>query len=271
MEAFVYLRDAGCTKILKLTICAVGWDGDKQQDVEEGISFIIDILKRQANDAYVFFLTPGAARLAFNANISSMYSDHETLSLIFDFTRVIPRICRNCGTQSEGQTERHTVMRLALERGASSLKELLRNNFIEHNDYQACGECKVKDSDNIHQVTEAPDILMVYLARTEQTKHGLVKNTAPVKYTQWLDLDPYVHKDARPVKYQLNGVVHHNGSPEEGHYVSMVQGQARTWVLLDDDSKPRKVPFSHVTDPRKCKALEGSWTPVMLVYTRIRR
>jgi hypothetical protein len=85
-------------------------------------------------------------------------------------------------------------------------------------------------------VEEAPNVLVIQLKRFEFSLSGR-KISKPVEFGETLDLTPYMSKKpARPVQYDLYGVLVHQGhSMHSGHYFCFIKWSVGgDWHRFDD-------------------------------------
>lgn len=199
------------------------------------------------------------------------------LDLLFRTKMSKSRVCRNpdCRRSTEEPDTLEVIHSMYINPTTTSLQPtLLKKHFVTELDDARCEHCGQFGADSAAHVTEAPDVLLVNFVRFNA---DMSKNTARIRYGKWLDLGAHVaDASLKPVKYQLDGVVHHKGRDLSGdgaaHYIAMAKGPNGTWAALDDEMVA-KARFSHVVDPTLVEDLPrgdpDEWTPTILVYTRI--
>jgi len=109
-------------------------------------------------------------------------------------------------------------------------------------------------------IEQPPEVLTIHLKRFCQTTQGIFKIVKVVKFGLSLDLSPYCAGtvDAR---YQLTGVVMHDGSMGGGHYTAHFKNrETNGWHYFSDSS-------GRIVDVREVLASSNAY---MLFYDRIR-
>ncbi|XP_021362827.1 uncharacterized protein LOC110456411 isoform X2 [Mizuhopecten yessoensis] len=115
-----------------------------------------------------------------------------------------------------------------------------------------CRECNVRREKTITtrslQMSEAPKILMLQLARFEEVStvvdgylKELRKTDHPVKFQMTLRVNRDYTIDKKELEYELYGVVLHRGSMLGGHYTSYVRKQHTNRWFYCSDSTVREI------------------------------
>ncbi|CAI0383114.1 unnamed protein product [Linum tenue] len=126
----------------------------------------------------------------------------------------------------------------------------------------SCDSCKEKVTmEKQLMLDRAPLITTLHLKRFKTDGHSVEKIGKHVEFPLELDLAPYSSDDQNDnegLKYQLYGVVVHNGfSPTSGHYFCYIKSSPGKWHKLDD---------SRVTECREEFVL--SQVAYLLLYAR---
>ena len=119
-----------------------------------------------------------------------------------------------------------------------------------------------------------PEVLFISLTRFE----GTGKAETCVDFKETLDLEPFLDKSIRPVgtsKYQLVGIVNHQGTLDAGHYHAQICRDGK-WFDFDDQ-EVNETTFDRILDGQK-RYQKGNarqvplglrWTPYVLMYEKI--
>ncbi|KAI4189983.1 MAG: hypothetical protein L6R41_001091 [Letrouitia leprolyta] len=126
---------------------------------------------------------------------------------------------------------------------------------------EACKNTRV-EKEYSKTLARAPDILCIQFNRFRVTNAGTKKNTRQIGFDEELDLSRFTKRHAS-LRYRLMAVVHHRGSWEFGHYISMTRRDRDCWYRQDDESV-KEVGLNDVLEPM------GEFTPYLLFWAKVR-
>jgi ubiquitin C-terminal hydrolase len=118
-----------------------------------------------------------------------------------------------------------------------TLKELLKLYFQTENiDFESkCDAChKIYSHKKEIKISRPPEILILSLQRIDEKQEKL---RYKVEFPQILDIYPYVDHDCgydRECKYNLYGIVNHEGRIDFGHYFSFIKIGNKNWFKFND-------------------------------------
>lgn len=147
--------------------------------------------------------------------------------------------CQACGDDPEVQQRTENFAHLALSiKGASNVEQSL-SSYSSLKDYTfECSKCADSTVFRGRQsIRCAPNVLILNLQRFEFKKGRVTKSRKKFKFSQKLDLAPYMDSEyiGGAINYSLKGIVEHQGpNMSNGHYVAYVQG-SQGWLLKDDE------------------------------------
>lgn len=192
----------------------------------------------------------------------------KTMKALFGHSLAIKMTCPRCSDETRLTTTKNEDFVLSVKyKRASSLLKLLNVVTFGKNIVQGrrCDRCKhVSDTPRLEQVLAAPDILVIQLHRFAEGRGlfgGIVKDTHPIPYPEYLDFTPFTESGTE-LKYVLLSVIHHLGSRESGHYKVVTKGPNGTWEDIEDENV-RKSHLNAALEPGR------PWTPYVLFYARI--
>ena len=170
--------------------------------------------------------------------------------------------CAYCHAISQ-QTNPEKILGVNLQH-PGPLKRLLHHNVFAPATMTGwrCGVCHqfVATTELVRslELHTTPEILIVEFRRFNSNGQ---KDNVHIPFTQWLDLTPYTI-NRTPTKYRLMAVVHHSGTLNRGHYVTVARGPRGEWQRMNDQI---------VSDTTVTEALRPSndFAPYLLLYAKI--
>uniref|UniRef100_A0A452XGK4 USP domain-containing protein n=2 Tax=Aegilops tauschii subsp. strangulata TaxID=200361 RepID=A0A452XGK4_AEGTS len=113
---------------------------------------------------------------------------------------------------------------------------------IEVFENYGCDGCKSRvNMEKQLKVEQAPEVLVIQLKRFQNFGSHITKIEDCMMYQEELDLNPFMSSpDNKPQKYDLYGVVEHEGAPSNGHYVCYIRSSRTNWFHFND-SKVMKI------------------------------
>ena len=182
------------------------------------------------------------------------------IEALFEFDVTQTLTCPNCHAQSQ-QTNPEKILGVNLQK-PGPLKQLLRNEVFApatRTDWR-CQNCQHVATTELVQSLElitTPEILVVEFRRFNPVTQE--KDNVHIPFTQLLDLAPYTI-NRTPTRYRLIAVIHHSGTLDDGHYVTVAQGPSGNWQRMNDEL---------VSDVKVTEALHPSdFTPYLLFYAK---
>ncbi|EDV28239.1 uncharacterized protein TRIADDRAFT_53651 [Trichoplax adhaerens] len=124
---------------------------------------------------------------------------------------------------------------------SAMLRKFIEPEILSGRDMYTCSKCKVKvKAMKKFTIHRAPVVLTIPIKRFNKFSLFGGKNSRKIKFTETLDLRPYMtSKTGSPLLYNLYGVlVHSGGSCNSGHYYCYVKSSNNQWYCMND---------SHVT------------------------
>ena len=118
-----------------------------------------------------------------------------------------------------------------------TINELLKLYFQTENiDFESkCDAChKIYSHKKEIKISRPPEILILSLQRINENQEKL---RYKVEFPQILDIYPYVDHDCgydRECKYNLFGIINHEGRIDFGHYFSFIKIGNRNWIKFND-------------------------------------
>ncbi len=206
-------------------IRAMGWDESVQNDFTEIFFFIFEMLSEHEKSL------KGESQL--NKNCTGIYRTHIKCNEI-NYESIKPEPF------------------LLLQLDISGCKNLIQcfENFLsvekmtEENKYELEDRSKHEAIKSLH-FEALPPILFISLTRFEY-KEQIMKKFDKVEYEEFIDLGNYImnksknkseekfYKD-KTHKYELYGVVVHDGNAEGGHYYTFFkENKSRNWIKFND-------------------------------------
>ena len=177
----------------------------------------------------------------------------------FDMTQTLK--CDNCHEISQ-QTNPDKILGVNLQ-NPGPLKRLLRHEVFAPATMTGwrCQLCQFVATTELVKSLElatTPEILVVEFRRFSSNRQ---KDNVHIPFTQWLDLTRHTI-NRTPTKYRLMAVIHHSGTLDRGHYVTVARGPGGNWQRMNDQV---------VTDVTVTEALRPSndFTPYLLFYAKI--
>ncbi|XP_048552929.1 ubiquitin carboxyl-terminal hydrolase 19-like isoform X1 [Triticum urartu] len=113
---------------------------------------------------------------------------------------------------------------------------------IEVFENYGCDGCRSRvNMEKQLKVEQAPEVLVIQLKRFQNFGSHITKIEDCMMYQEELDLNPFMSSaDNKPQKYDLYGVVEHEGAPSNGHYVCYIRSSRTNWFHFND-SKVMKI------------------------------
>ncbi|CAI0436931.1 unnamed protein product [Linum tenue] len=223
-----------------------------QEDAHEFLQCLLDRLERCCSD-------PNAAE-------GSSSSEAENIVHQIFGGRLVSKLkCCSCGHFSD-KYEPLIDLSLEIEEVDSlhdALESFTKVEKIEDPETKlTCDSCKEKVTmEKQLMLDRAPLVTTLHLKRFKTDGHSVEKIGKHIEFPLELDLVPYSSHDQNDnegLKYQLYGVVVHNGfSPTSGHYFCYIRSSPGKWHKLDD---------SRVTECREEIVL--SQVAYLLLYAR---
>ena len=181
---------------------------------------------------------------------------------LFEFEVTQTLKCPSCHEKSQ-QTNPEKILGVNLQ-NPGPLKQLLRKDVFAPAARTGwrCQKCQYVATTELVQSLElvtTPEILVVELRRFNP--YNQKKDTVHIPFRQSLDLAPYTI-DKTPTRYRLMAVIHHSGTLDRGHYVTIAQGPGGNWQRMNDEV---------VTEVNVTVALRPSndFTPYLLFYVKM--
>ncbi|EGG03793.1 uncharacterized protein MELLADRAFT_78495 [Melampsora larici-populina 98AG31] len=148
--------------------------------------------------------------------------------------------CQHC----EGTSDTFdTFLDLSLDIGEANnvpnaLRKLRKLDLLKGANQYKCEKCKrLRDAKKELSVHEAPPILTLHIKRFNFRGKKINKR---IQFSDSLDLNAAMDKDAPHTRYNLYAVVCHQGpSNTSGHYYSYIKTSDRQWYRADDCSIDR--------------------------------
>ncbi len=145
--------------------------------------------------------------------------------------------CTSCHL-STNRTEANKLTHLINIMKGSSLQQMLDASMKSQLEGFTCSGCG-RDAAHAQKylVKDSPEILMIQPNRWLGGADFDKKNERHIYFTrdEMLDITPHlsgqIHGD---VRYRLNGVILHFGTPASGHYISLVRDHIGRWRMYDD-------------------------------------
>ncbi|KAI4262642.1 MAG: hypothetical protein L6R42_002184 [Xanthoria sp. 1 TBL-2021] len=129
-------------------------------------------------------------------------------------------------------------------------------------DSDTCKKKKVWKSYS-RKVRRGPAILCTQFNRsrlvTTNGRERIVKDNRKVIYTSSLNLQPV--KNGEIIRYTLLAAIHHRGTRDKGHYITVAKTPAGTWVRHDDERVD-------VVDLREALQPTDNFTPYLLFWQK---
>lgn len=124
-----------------------------------------------------------------------------------------------------------------------------------------CEKCQQKThATKKSSIEKSPQTLLVHMKRFKFNGNSSLKVKQPIAYQKYLNLEKYSNS-AAPMKYQLIGVIVHEGrSILSGHYVAHCLQPDGTWATYDDEYINKINERTALSDP----------SAYCLVYTKLR-
>lgn len=193
------------------------------------------------------------------------------LKALFGLKRVKSRSCTRCGLVDDTWdpiVEQGLCVNIRHPKRGLTLEEYVDNAFKEVNDGIFCTNCRTKLTHNYkHSVLDGPELMLVQMSRFTWLG-GARKLHDPVPLNLYLDLSKHF-KDSQlqqpgTLRYRLTGMVLHEGGAAGGHYIAKVVTPKGTEEASDADIT------RNLTVKDLLKARDGTFTPYILAYTRVR-
>ena len=133
-----------------------------------------------------------------------------------------------------------------------SLYELLKLYFFtEYIDFESkCNRCnKILKHKKELKISRPPEILILSLQRIDLISEK--KLEYKVKFPQKLDIFQFIDKDCgydKECKYNLFGIINHEGNINSGHYYSFIKNENKEWIEFSDSKVSELNNFSDCSD-----------------------
>uniref|UniRef100_A0AC34QW50 USP domain-containing protein n=1 Tax=Panagrolaimus sp. JU765 TaxID=591449 RepID=A0AC34QW50_9BILA len=144
--------------------------------------------------------------------------------------------CYQCKRNSStGETERILILNLP-DLKKTDVEQLIKNYFsTEIIDNWNCVKCSKNTS--VHKrskLVQSPQILIIHLNRFQKKNDYFQKNDIEIEFANHtIDLTNYGNTSENP-KYELFGVIAHEGSMTQGHYMNYIKFN-NLWFKFDDE------------------------------------
>lgn len=141
--------------------------------------------------------------------------------------------------RGDAETERFNALPLVVMDQhciADSLKVMSLPEVIS--DYRPEGYTSPIDLHCTTKITKLPPYLIVQLKRFDYSiETGMkIKLDQEYNFEESFDFKPYFHGPEQETRYNLSGVVVHQGDAEVGHYFSYIKAGPDQWMCLNDQS-----------------------------------
>ncbi len=215
----------------------------RQNDAQEFLTFLLDSIHTGVEHPVRIKLKQKSKKLTpiidkavehWKAFFQDKYSD--LVSLYFFQMRTIVE-CPNGHTSLSFNPSSI----ISIDITADSLEKCLNQHFHKERlpeDYKCSDEnCKSSSCTKQETLQYLSEYIFIQLKRFQYTPKGTRKIFDNVYYPQTLVLDQYVDSsvDKKHRKYELDGLVLHQGSAESGHYHTY-QKYNNEWIKFDDES-----------------------------------
>lgn len=145
--------------------------------------------------------------------------------------------CLDCKAISD-KSEAFMDLSLEVQKSDSvqkSLEIFFKKESLNGNNKYRCGKCKrLVNAWKGFQLEEGPMILTIHLKRFN---NSLMKINKYVKFSDKLDMSPFMRDQKHLLIYELYAVVVHQGSQMwSGHYYSYVKNSNNLWYLMNDET-----------------------------------
>ena len=126
---------------------------------------------------------------------------------------------------------------LSIDITGKSLSTCLKKHFGKEDLEYKCETCSEKHSTKQEIIQYLSEYLFIQLKRFQYTQNGVRKVFDIVEYPENLDLSEFVDVsvDKHHRKYNLDGMVLHQGGPDSGHYHSY-QKHNNEWYKFNDEN-----------------------------------
>ncbi|KAL8895014.1 MAG: hypothetical protein Q9192_003901 [Flavoplaca navasiana] len=123
---------------------------------------------------------------------------------------------------------------------------------------------KVKRTKRFSRTVDVgPEILCIQINRFKQNGGKFEKNTNHIEFGEYLDLTRLLHnKDGTTLRYRLVTAVHHSGTKDFGHYITVAKTPAGPWVR-HNDRRVDKVDLREALRPT-----DNEFTPYLLFWQK---
>ena len=153
---------------------------------------------------------------------------------------------------------------------AASLVDLIHSRNVLGSEIMqdvTCENCHFQsDRQCDKRIATPPEILVVQIRRficDRSTNFHPQVRPDYIAFSERLDLSAHIEGQA-VLKYRLLGVVHHRGTPSNGHYITVARGPGGNWEEMDDS-------HVHSKGIRVTRALRpgNGWNPYLLFWERV--
>ena len=195
-------------------------------------------------------------------------SDAAVIEALFVSTLSQTLICAVCGDHS---TTGSTEYSIGVPFGRpTSLIDLIRSGNVLGPDTvpgSRCSKCNHQaDRQRLKRIVTPPEILVVQIRRftSDQSTHWQPKvRKEDIPFSERLDLSLFIDGQAT-LKYRLFAVVHHAGTMNNGHYITVARGPGGNWEEINDSRVQTKgVRMGNAMKPGK------GWSPYLLFWERV--
>lgn len=134
--------------------------------------------------------------------------------------------CKHCQARTDIKAIDKGIMLGITRDGAGVVQDMMASLQVFHQGDPItirCEECETSEErQRIYEIVEAPEILVIQLARLQIGADGDYVESADVLYPETLDLHQFTQNHTA-LKYRLHGAVGHEGEDDAGHYIAAVR------------------------------------------------
>ncbi|CCF55856.1 hypothetical protein KAFR_0A04210 [Kazachstania africana CBS 2517] len=200
--------------------------GYSQQDAHEFLQFILNRLHRD----YKLTSTYTNNTDSCSCLIHSIFQGKLKSSIV----------CPECHDNSKTVTDPYIDLSLDIKDKATlyqCLDSFHKKETLHDYNYH-CPNCDTMQ-DPIKQLTidKLPPVLVLQLKRFEHLNNGQnVKLNAFIEFPTYLNMKKYCHTEENnsSIIYELNGVISHIGTVNEGHYIATLKLDSNNWFKFND-------------------------------------
>ncbi len=130
--------------------------------------------------------------------------------------------------------------------------------------FSRCTACNFESDRQQHKkIVTPPEILVLHICRFGSDRGNVRLRKDHIPFVERLDLSAYIDGKAT-LKYRLRAVIHHSGSLNSGHYITVARGPGGTWEEMNDHNvRSKGIRLADAVNPK------NPWSPYLLFYERV--